>query len=71
MFCPAAIHDTAPNRSVVEPTVASSLQQLRLLQRKLDKAQLYATGRLHDLKDTHLTRVQQNEMLRILNKVEV
>ena len=56
--------------SVIKPKVGDTLEQLKLLSQKLDKAKLYAGSRTTDLKDKHLKRIQHTEMLRILDCVE-
>lgn len=55
---------------VVKPKVGDTLEELKLLKQKLDKAKLYAGSRTTDLKDKHLKRIQHTEMLRILDCVE-
>jgi hypothetical protein len=55
---------------VVKPQVGDTLEELKLLKQKLDKAKLYAGSRTTDLKDKHLKRIQHTEMLRILDCVE-
>jgi hypothetical protein len=55
---------------VVKPKVGDTLEQLKLLKQKLDKAKLYAGSRTTDLKDKHLKRIQHTEILRILDCVE-